>query len=217
MKKLLNALLVVGLSTSLIAGSGFSSGGSRSSGGSSSSSSGSRSSGYSSGGSKSSGYSSTPSKPSSGSGYSSSPSKPTGSGYSSTPSSKPTSGYSSTTSKPSSNTTAPKVTTADIKTITKSDPYAAARAKDALKGNTVSQQDYISKFKTDNATKYPNKFVAEPTTRPTYIPPVYTDNTSNKSYNIVFNHSYGGYGYMNSYGIFVGYDPLDSIAAASYS
>ena len=177
----------------LIAGTVTSDGkGSSSSGGRSSSSSSSSSSRSSSGWG-----SSSSSKPSSSWGSSSSsssnskPSSSWGSSSSSSSNSKPSSSWGSS----SSSTPKPKLSS-----------FAAAQSKEKL----LPKEDYISKFKQENASKYKTTFDTEPTSRPSYIPPSYNNQT------IVFNSATRGYGYYDALGTFILYDALTHAATSDY-
>jgi hypothetical protein len=100
----------------------------------------------------------------------------------------------------------------------KQDVFAASKAKEAETRKTpIPQTEYVSRFKQENAQKYVNHFPTEPPVKPAYIPPVYVDNTTSRSYNIIYDHGYGGYGYRNTYGIFMPYDPLEHVALDSYN
>ena len=48
-------------------------------------------------------------------------------------------------------------------------------------------------FKQKYASTYTSKYSSEPASRPAYIPSSYAYN--NRSYNVVYDRSYGGYGY----------------------
>ena len=152
---------------------------------SSSSSSSSRSSSSGWGSSSSKATPSTPSKPSTswGSGSSSSSSGSTA---------KPSTSWGNSSS---GNSTKPKLSS-----------FAAAQSKEKL----LPKEQYVSKFKQENASKYPNKFDKEPTTRPVHIPTTYNNHT------VVYNSGMGGYGYVDALGTFILYDALTDMATADY-
>jgi hypothetical protein len=60
------------------------------------------------------------------------------------------------------------------------------------------------------AKKYPTKFDSKPATRPDYIPQ--TTSVNGNTYNITYNQTHDGYGYMNALGTFVLYDMLSNQA-----
>ncbi len=64
-------------------------------------------------------------------------------------------------------------------------------------GNTITKTEAVESLKkTVDPNKYPTKFTSEPATRPAYVPQNYTlPNGSNTT--VIYNSSYGGYGYMN--------------------
>lgn len=73
-----------------------------------------------------------------------------------------------------------------------------------------SRADYVNDFKQQNATKYTNSFKTEPSVRPTYIPQTYNNHT------IIYNSTYGGYGYMDAVGTWIMFDALEHAAHHSY-
>lgn len=84
------------------------------------------------------------------------------------------------------------------KTGSKTDQAATEKVKshgkkfdDSPKGRASATE----KFRKDNAQKYSAKFKTEPKVRPTYIPS--STLVGNQNVTIVYNSSYGGYGYMD--------------------
>lgn len=176
---------------------GFGSSSSRSSGGFSSSSRSSSSSSRSSSGgfgSSSSKHSAPSTSRSSSGGFSSSSSKPKSSSSSSVSPSKPSTGWFSggSSSKPT--------------TVKPSNSTASSVANKVNSGTKSSGKSYSSKesavatFKADNAKetakggKYTSYYASEPATRPSHIPTTYNNHT------VVYNPSYGGYGYWSGGG-----------------
>lgn len=166
-------------------------------------SSSSRSSSSSSSSSRSSSSSSSYSRPSSSSSWGSS-------SRSSTPSTKPSSswGSSSNSSAKSSQSAAPSSSSSGkswfSKPQTSTRPQSnvdRSRYEAAVKsGKSFQSRDAaVADFKAKEATKYQNKFTAEPATRPDYIPQKYKGNDG-RSYDVTYNPSSGGYGYWSGGG-----------------
>jgi cytoskeletal protein RodZ len=61
-------------------------------------------------------------------------------------------------------------------------------------------------FKAKYASTYTSKYATEPAQRPAYIPQ--STNVGGTTYNITYNQSSGGYGYMNTLGSFILYDMM---------
>jgi hypothetical protein len=186
-----------------------SSGGSRSSSSSSrSSSSSSRSSGSSSGSWGSSSKSTpAPSKSSSSSsswGSSSKPSAPA-------TTTKPSSSWGSSTKAPVSATTPSSSSfansTKSSATPARSSVDSAAYQKAVQNGTAYkSKSEAQTAFVSKNADKYPTRFASEPKARPSYVPT--TTVVNGQSHTVVYNSSYGGYGYYGAGGIWYHYSPL---------
>ncbi len=155
--------------------------GSSSSGGSRSSFSGSRSSSGSSG-------------RSSGSSWGSSSPKSSGSSSSS--------GWGSSGSRFSSGSSSPKLSDADRALATK------AKSSGTL---FSSRDDAVKDFGNKYSPQYTNKFVSEPSQRPSYIPNSTTVN--GQPVNIIYNSGFGGYGYWLA-GSWIMYDVMRDAAMA---
>lgn len=188
--------------------------------------------------SKSSSYSSA-SKPSS----SSKVSKPSAPSHSAAPASKSTmtssggrnsSLFSSNSSKPSttftSSNTKPRPPPTPVsssgrnasisKTISKNDlsPSEKALYERAKQGGTVfsSREQAVENFKQKYSQQYPSSFKQEPKSRPNYIPSTYSTTvpgSTARTYNIIYDTSYGGYGYWtggsNGLGNFILYNAIN--------
>ena len=108
--------------------------------------------------------------------------------------------------KPSSSkrtTTAPKRTAAQQKSY-----EAAKRNGTAFKSKSQAQ----AAFKKANASKYTSKYTTKPATRPSHIPQ--TTSVGGKTYNVIYNQQYGGYGYMGVSG-WIMYDAMTDMAMLS--
>lgn len=127
---------------------------------------------------------------------------------SSSPSVSKPSGFSSSSTKPS--VVKPSTTTAPKNAFDKSQ---AARSI-APPTPPKPKSDYIADFKKNNASKYPTKFTTPPATRPSYIPPTTTYNGQPRE--IVYNQSYGGYGFMDGLGQFMIYDAITDMASNAF-
>lgn len=81
-----------------------------------------------------------------------------------------------------------------------------------------SRDEAISDFKTKNAQKFTSTYAQEPDARPDYIPPTTTYQGSPVT--VVYNQSYGGYGYWSGGGLGLGtwmmYDALSDLSMMSY-
>ena len=100
---------------------------------------------------------------------------------------------------------APKLSTS--KSSNSSSTDSAISAKSAMT-NSVSRQQTVEQYKTQNATKYTNRFSNEPPTRPTYIPQQYVDPVQHTYHYVYYDRGYGGYGYWDLMGQFILYDAL---------
>lgn len=91
-----------------------------------------------------------------------------------------------------------------------------SRYQSAVKSGKAftTRESAVADFKAKNANTFTNKFTAEPTKRPDYIPSNYT--SGGRSYNIVYNQNVGGYGYWSGGGPGLGtwmlYDTLSDMA-----
>lgn len=90
-----------------------------------------------------------------------------------------------------------------------------SRYQNALKSGKAftTREAAVADFKAKNANTFVNKFKAEPTTRPNYIPAKYRD--GGKTYDVVYNKNTGGYGYWSGGGPNMGtwmmYDTLSDM------
>ena len=64
----------------------------------------------------------------------------------------------------------------------------------------------VNNFKTRYGSQYTSRFATEPSVRPSYIPQTYT--YGGRHYTIIYNHSYGGYGYYDPSGAWMMYDMM---------
>jgi hypothetical protein len=109
--------------------------------------------------------------------------------------------------------TQPRMTKAEAKQKTAAEKALHDRAK---KNGThfndrKSATDAFKKNKgAEISQKYPTKFNSEPSTRPDYIPRSTT--VGGNTYNVTYNQSHGGYGYMDALGTFIVYDMLTDAA-----
>lgn len=116
------------------------------------------------------------------------------------PSVKPTS------TKPSSSKS---VVTQKYKSATDQKQYqAAVKSGKAFKTRDAAVAD----FKKTSATKYSSTYPKKPSTRPAHIPEKTTVN--GKSYDVTYDQSRGGYGYMGSSG-WSAYDTMRDVAMVS--
>lgn len=76
----------------------------------------------------------------------------------------------------------------------------AARYQSAAKSGKAftTRESAVADFKTKYSTQYTSKYTSEPTKRPTHIPNVYRAN--DRTYNVVYDQRYGGYGYWSGGG-----------------
>ena len=106
--------------------------------------------------------------------------------------SKPSTPSSSTASKPSTAQT--QTSTRQTSNVERSKYEAASKSGTAFK----TREAAVADFKTKNATKYTSTYISEPATRPSHIPTSYS--SGGRSYTVIYNQSYGGYGYWNGGG-----------------
>jgi len=114
--------------------------------------------------------------------------------------------WSSSRKAPSTRTTKPKPTRSAAQ---------QKRYETAKKSGTAfsSKSAATSSFKKKHATKYTSNYKTKPTTRPTHIPKNYS--SGGKTYNITYNSSRGGYGYMGPSGTWVMYNAMADAAMVS--
>ena len=158
---------------------------------------------YETGEAKSSGFSSSSSRSS----YSSSSSSRSSSSYTpSKSSSTPSANKSSTSSSSKSWNTTPQTSTRKTSSVEAAKYQAAVKS-----GKTFNtKESAIADFKATKASSYKSTFTSEPTTRPSYIPTTYR--SGNTNHTVIYNQSYGGYGYWSGggpgLGTFMLYDLL---------
>lgn len=77
-----------------------------------------------------------------------------------------------------------------------------------------NRDEAVGQFRQKYATQYTTRYDSEPVSRPSYVPrSTYVDN---RSYNIYYDRTYRGYGYMDYYGHWRYYDPfLDAVILSS--
>lgn len=87
--------------------------------------------------------------------------------------------------------------------------------KKAVQSGTVfkSKTDAVNDFKSKNASKFANKFDAEPAARPSYIPA--STSVGGNTYNVSYNSQHHGYGYYGPSGAWIAYDALRDVAMLS--
>jgi len=140
-------------------------------------------------------------------GSSSSKSSPSKSSWGKSSTSKTTANRSAT--KPVNKTMHPapkRTTTKKIvpkKPISATDKKRIASAKSSGK-YYKDKKSATEAFKKQNAGKYQSKYTTKPATRPTHIPQTYS--AGGRSYNVTFNSTHGGYGYMGPLGTWIMYD-----------
>jgi len=121
-------------------------------------------------------------------------------------------------SKPSGSSWGKK-STKTAKPVSKADKAAynkkmTAYNKAKASGKTFSTRaDAMKDFKSKNAGKYTSKFSSQPSKRPDYIPQ--STSVGGKTYNVTYNSSYGGYGYMGPSGAWIMYDAMADAAMMS--
>lgn len=224
MRLLLSLFLAVSLCSSAVAASAKSGGwgGSRSSSFSSSKpSSSSRSSSW--GGSKSSSWgSSATAARSSPSVSSSKPSKPSSSSSGwgtswtskSSQSSKPVAASKPSPQASSSSSWGKSASRTDVWKSDKLSATDRALADKAKQSGTSFQSRGVAeeKFRQNYQNKFISKYQSEPARRPDYVPR--TTVINNQSYTVIYDRTYGGYGYWNN-GVWAYYDALHDAAMLS--
>ena len=105
--------------------------------------------------------------------------------------------------------TKPRMSKAEAKQKTAAEKALHDRAK--KQGTHFnSRSDATAAFKQQKGAeikqKYPTSFSSQPSTRPDYIPQ--STSVGGKTYNITYNQSHGGYGYMDALGTFILYDMM---------
>jgi hypothetical protein len=98
-------------------------------------------------------------------------------------------------------TAKPKMTAAQQKSL-----EIAKKNGTSFKSKTAAQDA----FKTKYASTYTSKYTAKPATRPAHIPQ--TTSVGGTNYNVSYNQSYGGYGYMGPSGSWIMYDMMTDMA-----
>lgn len=80
--------------------------------------------------------------------------------------------------------------------------------RDAKANGTLfkSRDEAVTDFKSRYSSQYQSKFSSEPASRPAYIPQTYV--SGGNTYNVIYNPTFGGYGYTNSLGAFIMYDAM---------
>jgi len=73
-----------------------------------------------------------------------------------------------------------------------------------------NRKEATSSFKKKHANTYKSRYATKPTTRPAHIPQ--TTSVGGRSYNVTYNASYGGYGYMGPSGSWIMYDAMADAA-----
>ena len=74
-----------------------------------------------------------------------------------------------------------------------------------MRGTTFSDRSSaVSNFKTQYGSQYTNRFSSEPATRPSWVPNSYT--VGGRNVTVIYNRSYGGYGYYGPTGAWMMYD-----------
>lgn len=151
--------------------------------------------GRSGGGFSSGSRSSSSSRGSSGFGGSRSSSKPSTSAPKSSSTPRGSGGFSSSKPSKPSTTSTPAAKKQNNLSSTDTKLYQKAQQQGtAFKSRSEAQ----TAFKQKHSEQYTSKFAAEPKTRPAHIPQSTTVN--NKTYNINYDQSRGGYGYWNGGG-----------------
>jgi len=107
---------------------------------------------------------------------------------------------------------APKKTT--VKKIVPKKPISAADKKRIASAKSSGKYHKDKKsaqaaFKKNNAGKFPSKYATKPTERPSHVPQ--STSVGGKSYNVTFNSTHGGYGYMGPSGSWMMYDAMSDI------
>jgi len=126
---------------------------------------------------------------------------------SSSKSTKPSSSWSNRSSTKTPTTR--KVTTTKPNTTDK-----ALISKAKTNGTYYKSRDAaVKSFREKNASKYSSKYSSKPATRPEHIPQSTT--SGGKTYNITYNQSHGGYGYMGPSGAWIMYDAMADAAMMS--
>lgn len=129
----------------------------------------------------------------------SSPSRSTPSRSAKTPSRSP-----SSAKRPTSKPAAPKRSAADQKLYDK-----AKSSGTVYKSKTAA----TTAFKEKNASQYKSKYDKQPAARPDHIPQ--STSVGGTSYNVTYNQTHGGYGYMGPSGSWMMYNTMADVAMVS--
>ncbi len=95
------------------------------------------------------------------------------------------------------------------RTTSPADRALADRARSQGTSYT-NRADAVSSFKTRYGSQYTSHYASEPSARPSYIPQSYT--VSGRSYTVIYNRGYGGYGYYGPTGAWMFYDAMADAA-----
>ncbi len=115
-------------------------------------------------------------------------------------------------------TTGNTVTKESVSSKNQSSTDKALNNKVAMTSSGKTREQVAADFRKTNADKYNTKFASEPSARPSYIPQVHIINGYSSP--IYYDSYYHGYGFINSFGMFVLYDALSrqsEIHASNYN
>lgn len=91
------------------------------------------------------------------------------------------------------------------KPISATDKKRIAAAKTS--GNYYTDKKSAqAKFKKEHGAKYTSSYKTKPATRPAHIPTTYS--SGGRSYNVTYNSTHGGYGYMGPSGTWLAYNMM---------